>query len=129
MRRSEGNAVVGTDDARQAAFVGQALKSGEREFFPIGFQRLTQKQVAGGVVGDRQRITISFIAELKLSLVVGAPEIIGMQTVGQKRAFGSTAAPPHGLDQRREQNSEGKEGWLRWSENLVPIARAPERPQ
>jgi hypothetical protein len=51
MRRSEGNTVVGADGAGQAAFMEQALKERKREVFPIGFQRFTQEQVAGGVVG------------------------------------------------------------------------------
>src|ERR1700686_3910057 len=99
MRRSEGNTVVGADGAGQAAIMEQALKGGKGEFFPIGFQRFTQEQVAGGVVGDRERITITFIAKLKLALVIGAPEIVGKQAFGQGRSFGSTAAPTHGLDQ------------------------------
>ena len=39
------------------------------------------------------------IAKLKLALVIGAPEIVGQQAIGQGRSFGSTVAPTHGLDQ------------------------------
>src|ERR1035438_5423033 len=44
-------------------------------------------------------MTITFIAKLKLALVIGAPEIVGKQAIGQGRSFGSTVAPTHGLDQ------------------------------
>src|SRR5207245_6207036 len=66
---------------------------------PIGFQRFTQEKEAGRIVCNGQRITIPFIAKLKLTLVIGAPKIVGVQSIGQGRAFGSTAAPTHGLDQ------------------------------
>ena len=46
----------------------QALKGGKRKFFPVRLERFTQQQVAGAVVGNRQRITIPSIAELKLAL-------------------------------------------------------------
>lgn len=82
MRRGEGNPVVGADRSGQAAFVEQALKGGKGEIFAIGFQRFTQEQKARGVVGDGQGITIPSIVKLKLSLVIGAPEIVGKQTVG-----------------------------------------------
>jgi len=36
MRRGEGDAVVGADRPKQAAFVKQALKGGKGEFFAIG---------------------------------------------------------------------------------------------
>jgi hypothetical protein len=83
MRRGEGNTVVGADSPGQTAFVEQALKGRKREFFPIGLQRFTQQQVAGGVISDGQRIAIAFIVKLKLALVIGALEIVGMQAIGQ----------------------------------------------
>jgi len=89
MRRGEGNTVVGADGARQAAFVEQALKGRKGEIFAIGFQRFTQQQVARAVVGDGQRIAIASIVELRLSLVIDAPEIVSMQAIGQRRALGS----------------------------------------
>jgi len=39
------------------------------------------------------------IVQLKLALVIGAPEIVGMQALGQGRTLGSTVAPTHRLDQ------------------------------
>src|SRR5579871_6194754 len=82
MRRGEGNTVVGADGPWQAAFLEQALKGRKREFFAVRLQRFTQQQVARGIVCDSQWITIPFIAELKLALVIGAPEIVGMQALG-----------------------------------------------
>src|SRR5579864_6398962 len=99
MRRGEGNPVVRADGPWQTAFVKQAIKGWKREVFSVGFQRFTQEQVAGRIVGDGQRITIAFIAQLKLALVVGAPEIVGMKALGQRRSFGSTAATAHRRDQ------------------------------
>ena len=135
MRRGEGNAIVGADGPRQAAFVKQALKGGKGEFFAIGFQRFTQQQVARAVVGDGQRITIPFIAELKLALVVGAPEIIGQQALGQGRPLGSTAAPTHGCDQTMtiEHGVNGRGGrsldgmWQAPQQALPDFACAPVR--
>lgn len=97
MRRGEGNAVVGADGAGQAAFVEQALKGRKGEFFAVGFQRFTQQQVARGVVGDRQRIAIASIVKLELSLVIGTPEIVGMQALGQGRALARLWCRPMGL--------------------------------
>src|SRR5215469_12639603 len=79
MRRGEGNPVVAADGARQSAFLEQALKGGKGEIFAIGFQCLTPQQVARAVIGDGQRIAIASIAQLKLALVIGAPEIFGLQ--------------------------------------------------
>jgi len=89
MWRSEGNPVVTPDGPRQTTFVEQALKGWKRELLAVGFQRFTQEQVARGIVGDGQRITIAFIAQLKLALVIGAPELVGMKALGQRRSFGS----------------------------------------
>jgi predicted enzyme related to lactoylglutathione lyase len=63
------------------SWVEQAFKGGKGEFFAIGFQRFTQQQVSRGVIRDGLRITIAFIAQLKLSLVIGAPEIVGMKAL------------------------------------------------
>src|SRR4029434_10055384 len=101
MRRGERDTVVGADGQGQTAFVKQALKGGKGEFFAIGFERFTKEQVARAVVSDGQRITIAFVAQLKLALVIGAPEIVGMQTLGQGRSLSPIAAPTHGLHQAR----------------------------
>jgi hypothetical protein len=34
------------------------------------------------MIGDSERITIAFVAELELTLVIGAPQIVWLQTVG-----------------------------------------------
>jgi len=99
MRRGEGNTVIGADGPGQTAFVEEAFKGGKGELFAVGFQRFAQQQVARGIVGDRQRITIPFIVELELALVIGAPEVVGMQPLGQGRPFSSIASAGHGFDQ------------------------------
>ena len=48
---------------------------------------------------DGQGIAIASIVQLKLALVTGAPEIVRVQALGQRRPFGSTATPAHGLNQ------------------------------
>lgn len=83
VRGSEGNTVIGTDRPRQAALAKEALKGPKCKFFAVGFQGLTQQQIARTVVGDRERVAIALIAELKLALVVGAPQIVGMPTLRQ----------------------------------------------
>src|SRR5947207_11810532 len=99
MGRSEGKPVVTPDGPRQTTFAEQALQGWKRELLAVGFQRFTQKQVARGIVGDGQRITIAFVAQLKLALVIGAPEIVGMKALGQRPSFGSTTAPADRRDQ------------------------------
>ena len=51
------------------------------------------------MVGDGERITIAFVTELELALVAGAPQIVRLQTIGERCAFGSRARPAHSLHQ------------------------------
>ena len=61
----------------QAALAKQPLEGGEGRVFSGRFERLAQEQVARGLVGDRQRVTVAAVAELELALEVGAPQIVG----------------------------------------------------
>src|SRR3954452_18478242 len=51
------------------------------------------------MVGDGQRIAVAAIAEPELALEVGAPQIIGSDTRGQRRAARAVARPAATLDQ------------------------------
>src|SRR5258708_40374049 len=58
----------------------QPLKGQESGLFLVGVHGFAQQQVARGVIGDRQRITVAIVAELELALIVGAPQAIRVQT-------------------------------------------------
>src|SRR5262245_43044932 len=51
------------------------------------------------MVADRQGKAVAAITELELALEVGAPEIIGGQPLGQRRAARAMARPAAPLDQ------------------------------
>ena len=78
--RSEGNTVVGTDGQRQTPFFEKTLKGNKGGVFAIGLQGLAQQQITGSVVGDGERVTVALVGQLELALIVGAPQIIGVQT-------------------------------------------------
>src|ERR1700681_363786 len=71
--RGEGHAIVRTDATRQAALLEQTLKGSKSKGFAGGFQSFTEQEIARGVIGDRQRVTIFFVAQQELAFVVGAP--------------------------------------------------------
>jgi hypothetical protein len=50
---------------------------------------LVNQQIALGVVGDRQRITVLTIPEQELALVVGASEIVGTLPQAESRGLSS----------------------------------------
>ena len=45
----------------------QAFKRGKSKLFLVGFHGLTQQQIAGSMIGDGQRIAVSFVAEAELA--------------------------------------------------------------
>jgi len=51
------------------------------------------------MIGNGERIAVAAIAELELALEVGAPQIIGSGTRGQRRAARAVARPAATLDQ------------------------------
>src|SRR5690349_18941187 len=63
VRRSEWNAVVAANVRRQAAFFKKPFKHGKSEVFPGRRKSLAAQQVAAGVIGDGQRITVLTVAE------------------------------------------------------------------
>src|SRR3954470_13031441 len=51
------------------------------------------------MIGNGERIAVAAIAEPELALEVGAPQIIGSDTRGQRRAARAVARPAATLDQ------------------------------
>ena len=64
-----------------------ALEDGDGVDFLGGRQRLTAQQVATGKVADGERIAIAFVSEHELAFVIGAPQIVGPNGLGQGRAL------------------------------------------
>src|SRR5262249_29212375 len=75
--RGKGDAVVGTNGVREAKFFEGALEDGEGELLLGGGERLAREEVAGGEVGDRQRIAVAAVAGHEIALVIGAPKGLG----------------------------------------------------
>src|SRR3954470_15835568 len=76
---SEGDAIVGANGPWQATLLEEALKGSKRRHFGIRFHGLAQQQKAGGMIGDGERVAVAPVGEHELSLIVGAPEIVGAQ--------------------------------------------------
>jgi len=95
--RSEGNAVVRADAARQAALLEQSLKSRKSRDSQVD-SRASQRSIARGVIGDGQRVAIVFVAQPELAFVVGAPELVGLLPQRQRRALSRVAFAPSALD-------------------------------
>lgn len=73
----KGKPVVTSDGRRQAALLEQANEGLDDGALLGRFKGFGEKQVARGLVGNRQGVTIAAIAEPELPLEVGAPQIIG----------------------------------------------------
>ena len=54
----------------------------------IGIQCFTQQQIARSVVGDGKRITVTLVAQHEFALIIGRPQIVGVQAFRQGGAFG-----------------------------------------
>ena len=65
----------------------------------VDFERFAQEQEARGMIGDGQRVAVAPVAELELTLEVGAPQIVWRGTLGQRRAARAVARPAAMLDQ------------------------------
>jgi hypothetical protein len=87
---------------RQAALGEQALEGLDDRVFPCRVEGFAGQDIARGLVGHRQGVTVAAVAELELPLEVGAPQIVGRGRERQRRAFGPVAPPlagPGALDQ------------------------------
>src|SRR4029077_5423118 len=69
----ERDAIVGADAGWQAALLEQAFEGRKSQVFPRGLERLAEQQIARGVIGDGEGIAVGLVAELELTLVIGAP--------------------------------------------------------
>jgi len=77
VRAGEGQAVVGADGKRQSAFGKHPREGIEDAAFTGRLEGLAAQEIARCLVGDRQGVTISAVAQLELALEVGAPQIVG----------------------------------------------------
>src|SRR5258708_28784644 len=99
MGRGERHAVIGADGAWQASLLEEAFEGCEGKVFAGGFERLAQEQIARGVIGDGKGIAVGLVAELKLTLVISAPQIVWQKPQRQRRSGSVTAFPAHALNQ------------------------------
>jgi len=99
MGAGEGHAVIGADGTGQAKLFKNPLKYSECAGFFSGFEALTGQQVAGPVVGDRQRITVLLVAQQELALEVGTPQPIGRLGIVELCTLGLVAPTLAALDQ------------------------------
>ena len=79
----EGHAVIGADGGRQAALAEQMLEGGNGGILADRVERLAQQQIAGGVVGDGERVAVLGVAEPELAFEIGTPEIVGRRPGGK----------------------------------------------
>jgi hypothetical protein len=79
MRRREWGAVIGANRLGQAMVLERPLEDPKCIALLRRRQRLARNQVAGGEIGDRQRVTVAMILEQELAFVIRAPEAIGAQ--------------------------------------------------
>ena len=63
----------------QASLFEQPLKGSKSGPLLVGFHGFAQQQITRSMIGDGQRITVAFVAQLELALIVGAPQRIGIQ--------------------------------------------------
>ena len=99
VRAGEGHAVVGADGLGQAELLEHPLEDGEGVDLLGGRQRLAAEQIAAGEVADGERVAVAAIGEHELAFVVGAPQVVGWQRPGQRRALRLVAALAATTDQ------------------------------
>src|SRR6266480_662863 len=108
MRGSEGHAVIAADVGGQAALLKKPLKHSKSVVFAGRRESFAGKQKTAGVIGDGQRVAVVMIAEQEFSLVVGAPQLVGLlpqrqsgslcTTTPATAAFDQTVAIQHRMD-------------------------------
>src|SRR5207237_9201684 len=91
--RGEGDPVVGANRARQPILAKQAI---EDRAHPVSFRReqaVAREEIAGVLVGDRQRITVDPVARAEVPFEVRRPEIVGLRR-GRRDDAGMLVVPP-----------------------------------
>src|SRR5581483_600761 len=135
MPRREGHPVIGANRLRKPKFLECPLEDGERKFLLSCGQRFARQEIPGRIVGDRERITVLSIAELKLAFVVSAPEgirVCGPRELGAGGPGGTTPATPvHqavAIEDRVDRADRGEVDaeWLA-TQLLADLGRAPAR--
>jgi hypothetical protein len=91
---SERQAVVAPDRLGQAAFPEQADEGLDDGQLAGRFKSFAHEDHARGLAGHRQGVTVLAVAELELTLEVGAPEIIGPSRLRERRAHGLVRPVP-----------------------------------
>ena len=91
---SKRNAVIGTDGLRQTTLFEKALKGSKSGLLGVRFHGFAQQQIARGMIGDRQRVTVALVGQHELALVIGAPQIVGAQPLRKGRALGARSRSP-----------------------------------
>src|SRR5581483_11702706 len=135
MPRREGHPVIGANRLRKPKFLECPLEDGERKFLLSCGQRFARQEIPGRIVGDRERITVLSIAELKLAFVVSAPEgirLCGPRELGAGGPGGTTPATPlyqaMAIEDRVDRADRGEVDaeWLA-TQLLADLGRAPAR--
>src|SRR5260370_29502954 len=91
--RGEGHPVVGADGAGQAILPEEPVEDGAHAVALRGEQAVTGEEVAGVLVGDRQRIAVDAVAGPEVALEVRGPEIVGLRG-GRRDDAGMLVVPP-----------------------------------
>lgn len=99
VRACKRQAVIGADGIRQTALLEQPDEGLERARFLGRLEGFAHQNEARGLIGDGQRVTVFPVAELELTLEVGAPQGIGLDWLRQRRAVGLVAPCPGADDQ------------------------------
>lgn len=71
----EGHAIVGPHRLGQAEFLKDAFENREGGAFARALERLTAEEIPTAEIGDRQRITVATILELKFPFEVRAERV------------------------------------------------------
>ncbi len=99
IRTGERHPVIGADGAWQATLGEETLEGGDGGLLARGVEGFAEQQVAGGVIGDGERVAVTAVAETELTFEVGAPEVVGVGTCREQRSLGAVSAPTHAADQ------------------------------
>src|SRR6202041_3058050 len=96
---SEGHTVIAAHVGGQAALLKKPFKHGESVVFFGGREGFTGEQITAGVIGDGQRVAVLPIAQQELSLVIGAPQLIGSLAQRQGSSLSTTTQATAARDQ------------------------------
>src|SRR5262245_19752263 len=90
----EGDAVVGANGPGQSALVEESMKHRLCEIEGCGAKALTREQVTAVAIHDRQRVAVSAIARLELTLEISRPEVVGASNHARRPTRVARILPP-----------------------------------